>query len=219
MICLTAFTWQKDHTRDLLQAASKSRQFLKVSRETSFVLQLRVCLPMQGTWARSLVQKDATCCGAAKPVCHSYWTCALEPSSCNYRAHTPQILKPVHPRAYALQQKKPPQWEACAPQWRVAPARCNERKPAGSNENPVMNKLINFKNLNNFFFNWLPWWIRQSRICLQCGRPGFNPWVGKIPWRRGWPSTPYSCLENSMERGAWQATVHEVAKSWTQLSD
>ena len=27
------------------------------------------------------------------------------------------------------------------------------------------------------------------------------------------------CLENSMDRGAWQATVHGVAKSWTWLSD
>ena len=29
----------------------------------------------------------------------------------------------------------------------------------------------------------------------------------------------YSCLENSMDRGAWQATGHAVAKSRTQLSD
>ena len=29
----------------------------------------------------------------------------------------------------------------------------------------------------------------------------------------------YSCLENPMDRGAWQATVHGVAKSWTWLSD
>ena len=28
----------------------------------------------------------------------------------------------------------------------------------------------------------------------------------------------YSCLENSMDRGAWQATVHGVTKSWTRLS-
>ena len=27
----------------------------------------------------------------------------------------------------------------------------------------------------------------------------------------------YSCLENPMERGAWQATVHRVAQSWTRL--
>ena len=26
-------------------------------------------------------------------------------------------------------------------------------------------------------------------VCLQCGRPGFNSWVGKIPWRRKWQST------------------------------
>ena len=27
----------------------------------------------------------------------------------------------------------------------------------------------------------------------------------------------YSCLENPMDRGAWWATVHRVAKNWTQL--
>ena len=26
--------------------------------------------------------------------------------------------------------------------------------------------------------------------CLQCGRPGFDPWVGKIPWRREQLPTP-----------------------------
>ena len=36
----------------------------------------------------------------------------------------------------------------------------------------------------------LPWWLRWYRICLQCGKPGFNPWVGKIPWRRAWQPTP-----------------------------
>ena len=29
----------------------------------------------------------------------------------------------------------------------------------------------------------------------------------------------YYCLENPMDRGAWLATVHRVAKSWTRLSD
>ena len=36
----------------------------------------------------------------------------------------------------------------------------------------------------------LSWCLRWWRICLQCGRPGFYPWVGKIPWRRKWPPTP-----------------------------
>ena len=30
----------------------------------------------------------------------------------------------------------------------------------------------------------------DSRVCLHCGRPGFNPWVGKIPWKRKWQLTP-----------------------------
>ena len=38
--------------------------------------------------------------------------------------------------------------------------------------------------------------------------PGFDPWVGKIPWRRKWQPLQYSCLENSMGGGAWWATVH-----------
>ena len=32
--------------------------------------------------------------------------------------------------------------------------------------------------------------LRQLRIHLQCKRPGFNPWVGKILWRREWLSAP-----------------------------
>ena len=46
---------------------------------------------------------------------------------------------------------------------------------------------------------------------------GFNPWVGKTPWRRA--PLQYSCLENSTDRGAWQAIVCGVAKSWTWLND
>ena len=30
----------------------------------------------------------------------------------------------------------------------------------------------------------------KASVYLQCGRPGFDPWVGKIPWRRKWQSTP-----------------------------
>ena len=33
----------------------------------------------------------------------------------------------------------------------------------------------------------LLWWLRGWSICLQCGKTGFYPWVGKIPWRRNTP--------------------------------
>ena len=35
-----------------------------------------------------------------------------------------------------------------------------------------------------------PWWLRWWRIHLQCRKLGFNPWVGKILWRRAWQPTP-----------------------------
>ena len=35
----------------------------------------------------------------------------------------------------------------------------------------------------------LPGWFRWS-VCLQCGRPGFDPWVRKILWRRKWHPIP-----------------------------
>ena len=46
---------------------------------------------------------------------------------------------------------------------------------------------------------------------LHCSRFWFDLWVGKISWRKCNP-LKYSCLEDSMDRGAWWATVHEVAK-------
>ena len=42
-------------------------------------------------------------------------------------------------------------------------------------------------------------------------------WVGKIPGGGHGNPLQCSCLENPVDRGAWWATVHGVAKSWTQL--
>ena len=50
-------------------------------------------------------------------------------------------------------------------------------------------------------------------------RRGFDPWVGKIPWRREWKPSPVFLSEESHGERNLQATVHGAAKSWTQLSD
>ena len=50
------------------------------------------------------------------------------------------------------------------------------------------------------------------------GDPGSIPELGSSPGEGNDYSLQYSCLENSMDRGPWWATVHGVAKSWTQLS-
>ena len=51
------------------------------------------------------------------------------------------------------------------------------------------------------------------------GDPGSVPGSGRSPGERNVYPLQYSCLENSMDRGAWWATIHGVAKSRTQLSD
>ena len=53
----------------------------------------------------------------------------------------------------------------------------------------------------------------------QCRRLRFNCWVVETPWKGNGNPLHYSCLGNAMDRGAWWATVHEVAKSQTWLSD
>ena len=62
---------------------------------TSLVVQwLRIRLPMQGTRVWALVREDPTCRRATKPLHHNYSACALEPTSHNYWAHVPELLKP-----------------------------------------------------------------------------------------------------------------------------
>ena len=46
------------------------------------------------------------------------------------------------------------------------------------------------KPVHNILGNGLPTWLRWWRIHLQCRRPGFSPWVRKVPWRRKWLPTP-----------------------------
>ena len=50
----------------------------------------------------------------------------------------------------------------------------------------------------------LPWWLSWWGIHLQCGRPGFDPWVGKIPWRRERLPTPVF----------WPGEFHRLHSSW-----
>ena len=51
------------------------------------------------------------------------------------------------------------------------------------------------------------------------GDQGSIPGSGRSPGEGNGNALQYSCLENSMDRGAWRATVHGVAKSQIQLSD
>ena len=58
------------------------------------------------------------------------------------------------------------------------------------------------------------WW----RVCLPM-QEAFDPWSGRYAGRGNGNPVQYSCLENSMDRGAWWPTVPGVAKSHSLLRD
>ena len=51
------------------------------------------------------------------------------------------------------------------------------------------------------------------------GDPGSTPGSGRSPGEGSGNALQYSCLENPVDCGAWQAKVHGVAKSQTRLSN
>ena len=77
-------------------------------------------------------------------------------------------------------------------------------------------------------FHCFSWWVNspfygrspggghgsddEESVC-NVGDSGSIPGLGKSPGEGNDNSLPYSCLENSMDRGAWQTTVHGVTKN------
>ena len=86
---------------------------------------------------------------------------------------------------------------------------------------------LQFKGLSRVFSNTTvkKWFILGRcihifvKIVLQCWRPGFHHGSGRSPREGNGNSLHCSFLENSMDKGAWWATVCGVAKSQTWLSN
>ena len=58
----------------------------------------------------------------------------------------------------------------------------------------------------------------KESVCNE-GDPGSVLGLGKYPGKGHGNPLQYSYLENFMDRGAWQITVHGVPKTWTRLSN
>ena len=57
--------------------------------------------------------------------------------------------------------------------------------------------------------------LPMQEITCNVGEAGSIPGLGRSPEGGNGNPLQYSCLENPMNRGAWQAKVHGVVKSWT----
>ena len=60
---------------------------------------------------------------------------------------------------------------------------------------------------------------RSYKILIQAGDAGSIPGSGRFPGEGKDNQLHYSCLENPVDRGLWQATLYDVPKNQTWLSD
>ena len=75
---------------------------------------------------------------------------------------------------------------------------------------------LNLKHISTLSF---PGGSEDKASACNAGDQGSTPGMGRSPGEGNSNPLQYSCLENPMDRGAWQATVHGVAKSQTRLSN
>ena len=77
-------------------------------------------------------------------------------------------------------------------------------------EIPIWEKLL---------LEGLPGGLDSKESTYNSGDPGLIPGLGRSPGEENGYPLKYSCLENSMNRGAWWAIVRGVTKSQTPLSN
>ena len=84
-----------------------------------------------------------------------------------------RATKLTGPRASALQQEKPPQWETCTLQWRVAPAATRGKFRQQQRPSTAKNKeiffLINMKNNSDLSISYKNLLKIILKVCPMCG--------------------------------------------------
>ena len=81
-----------------------------------------------------------------------------------------------------------------------------QKRPKYVLSNNIANQLLGFPGISD-----------GKESACNAGDLGLIPAWGRSPGEGNGNPLQYSCLENPMDRGAWQATVYSVAWSWTQL--
>ena len=84
----------------------------------------------------------------------------------------------------------------------------------------LYSKVVQFYIYMYFYiYKGFPGSSAGKEFTCNAGDLGSIPGLGRSPGKGNGNPLQYSCLENPMDRGAWQSTVHGVAKSRAQLSD
>ena len=170
-------------------------------------------------WGPSVYSAAQMC---FRSVLRSQWIC-LEWTALFQMPQDPKArnLRTLGPR-YPVQQWKAEQgwWDKNRVSWISCWDGQGLRTPCIStfNEKWGSQETTCFKILKACFFG-LPCGSVGKESNCKAGDLGVIPGLGRSPGGRHGNPLQYSCLENPMDRGAWQATVHRVTKNQTWLRD
>ena len=73
-----------------------------------------------------------------------------------------------------------------------------------------------FSEIHHYLINrtlGLPWWLGGKESARDAGDVSSIPGLRRSPQEGNHNTPEYSCLQNPLDRGAWRATVHGVAKT------
>ena len=170
---------------------------------------------MQETWVRSPIREDPTSRGATKPVRHNYWACALELPllklvlwSLFSATRSPRTATKSSP--HSALEKKPSQ------QGRPSTAqnlKVKKKLHVLYNTRNCIQYLIIIYNEKEYIYMYMYMYIRMytgfpggsdgKTSAYNVGDLGSIPGLGRSPWEGNGNPLQYSCLENSMNGGAW----------------
>ena len=106
-----------------------------------------------------------------KPSLGSLGLCLIHSPHCSWRGiFTPHIMSQAHTQGHTLSLKTPSQNQAQIP---------------SSGRRTGLHQPLHLHPIPTSSPPRVSWWLRQLRICLQCRRPGFDPWVRKDPLEKG----------------------------------
>ena len=93
-----------------------------------------------------------------------------------------------------------------------------------SSPSPTESKRLFYTSVSLLLFRiqgygCFPGGSEDKASACNAGDPGLIPGLARSPGEGNGNPLQYSCLENPMDRGAWRAIVHGVAKHWTRLSN
>ena len=124
------FKIKKKNTQNSLQEGKFNQKIC--SKLPWWLISKECACKCKETQVQFLIREDPKCRGGTKSVHHNCWACT------HLGTTAPE---PTSPRARALQQETPLQWEACAPQLESSPCLLHLEKSSHSNEDPAQSKI------------------------------------------------------------------------------